>query len=198
MFPLFETIRIEEGEPKHLEWHQARVDASYHRYFKRAGAPRLAVVIRVPEKDRKGRVKCRFLYKRTAWSTEFSKYVPREVRSLKLVEGNHLEYSMKYTDRFSLDQLFEKRGKCDGVLIVKNGRITDTSFTNIVLFNGEKWITPLYPLLEGTARNRLIKAGRIVEGDIRLEDLQYYRSFRLINAMREFDQQELVPVEQIR
>jgi len=197
MFPLFETIRIEEGEPQHLQWHQARLDASYHRYFKRSGSPHLAEVLRVPEADRKGTVKCRFLYKRTAWSTGFSKYVPREVKTLRLVEGNHVEYSMKYTDRYSLEQLFNKREDCDDVLIVQNGRITDTSYSNIVLFNGEKWVTPLYPLLEGTARNRLIKEGKIVEGDIRVEDLQYYQSFRLINAMLEFEGQEDNPVENI-
>ncbi len=197
MFHLFETIRIEDGVPQHLSWHQDRLNESYNRYFKRYGAPVLEEVIRIPAEYSQGTVKCRFLYNRSAHTSEFSHYSPRKIRSLKLVNGDHIEYSMKYTGRSSLEQLYSQKEDCDDVLIVQKGRITDTSYTNIVLYNGEKWITPIYPLLEGTCRARLISEGRIHEGDIRVEDLQYYRSFRLINAMLDFDAQEDVDVVHI-
>jgi 4-amino-4-deoxychorismate lyase len=105
---------------------------------------------------------------------------------------------MKYTGRNSLEQLYSQKDDCDDILVVQNGRITDTSYTNIVLFNGEMWITPIYPLLQGTCRARLIREGRIREGDVRVEDLKHYRHFRLINAMLDFDAQEDVDVKLIK
>lgn len=198
MFHLFETIRVRDGVPEHLEWHQARLNDSYCRYFKRFGGPVLEEVVRVPEAFSKGTVKCRFLYNRSAYTAEFESYTPRRIRSLKLVDGDHIEYSMKYTGRSSLEQLYNQRADCDDILIVQNGRITDTSYTNIVLFNGERWITPIYPLLQGTCRSRLVREGRIREGDIRVDDLKHYKYFRLINAMLDFDAQEDVEVVNIR
>lgn len=198
MFHLFETIRIEDGVPQHLSWHQSRLNESYTRYFKRHGGPVLEEVIRVPAEYSEGIVKCRFLYNRSAHTSEFSHYSPRKIRSLKLVKGDHIGYSMKYTARDSIQQLFGRREDCDDILIIQKGRITDTSYTNIVLFNGENWITPIYPLLEGTCRARLTSEGRIREGDIRVEDLEHYRHFRLINAMLDFDAQEDVDVARIK
>lgn len=197
MFPLFESIKIEEGIPQRLEWHQARMDDSFLRFFGRPGAPALARVMKVPADYRSGVVKCRFLYGRTSWTTDFSVYTPRKIESLRLVTGDHLEYSMKFTDRYALEELQKQKGSCDDILIVRNGRITDTSYTNIVLFNGERWVTPVYPLLAGTGRGRLVSEGRIVEADITTEDLWHYKTFKLINAMLEFEEQEELPVEQI-
>ena len=198
MFPLFESIRIEKGVPQHLEWHQARMDDSFLRYFGRTGAPLLKVVLQVPEEFGRGVVKCRFFYGRTGWTTEFSVYLPKRVRTLQLVTGDHLGYSMKYTDRYALEELLKQRGSCDDIMIVRNGRITDTSYTNIVLFSGERWVTPVYPLLAGTCRGRLISEGRIAEADITTESLRYYKSFKLINAMLGFDEQETLPVDLIQ
>jgi 4-amino-4-deoxychorismate lyase len=198
MFHLFETIRIEEGVPQHLQWHQARLHDSYCRYFKRFGAPVLEEVLRVPGAFSQGTVKCRFQYNRSAHAAGFENYTPRKIRTLKLVTGDHIEYSMKYTGRSSLEQLYSLREDGDDILIVQNGRITDTSYTNIVLFNGERWVTPIYPLLQGTCRARLVKEGRIREADIRVEDLKYYKYFRLINAMLDFDAQEDIGVVNIR
>lgn len=190
MFHLFETIKIVDSVPQYLSWHQSRLNDSYCRYFKRFGGPILEEVIRVPAEYSKGTVKCRFLYNRSAYSAEFSHYTPRSIQSLKLVNGDHIEYSMKYTGRDSLEQLTRQKEACDDILVVQNGRITDTSYTNIVLFNGEMWVTPIYPLLHGTCRARLVKEGRIREGDVRVEDLEHYKTFRLINAMMDFDAQE--------
>ena len=197
MFPLFESIKIEEGIPQRVEWHQARMDDSFLRYFGRSGAPFLARALKVPAEYRTGVVKCRFLYGRTATAMEFSVYEPRQIRTLQLVSGDHLEYSMKYADRYELEELMKQKGSCDDILIVRKGRITDTSYTNIVLFNGERWVTPVYPLLAGTSRSRLVSEGRIGEADITTEDLRYYKSFKLINAMLEFEEQEELPVDLI-
>jgi 4-amino-4-deoxychorismate lyase len=216
MAPLFETIRIEDGVPQHLAWHQARMEDACFRYFGKKGAPvvsevsevselrkvpgvpLLHEVLQVPDEFREGTVKCRFLYGSEEYTAEYSLYTPRKIRSLKLVNGDHLDYSLKYTDRRPLEQLLEQRGDCDEILIVRGGRITDTSYTNIVLFDGERWVTPETPLLSGTCRARLLSEGRIVGAHIATADLRKYQAFRLINAMLPFDAQEALPVEMIK
>lgn len=198
MYRLFETIRIEDGVPQHLAWHQARMEEAYKRSFRRPGAPLLTDVLQVPDGFRDGTVKCRFLYDRSGYAAEFLVYTPRKIRSLKLVNGDHLTYSMKYTDRRSLEELLQQRGDCDDILIVQNGRITDTSYTNIVLFDGERWMTPEAPLLPGTCRARLLSEGRIAGAHIATADLRKYQVFRLINAMLPFDTQMALPVEVIQ
>ena len=72
-------------------------------------------------------------------------------------------------------------------MIVKNGMVTDSSICNIVFFDGHKWITPESPLLKGTTRERLIKSGRIKQHNIRVSEISNYQYFKLINAMRDFD-----------
>ena len=120
---------------------------------------------------------------------EFSFYHPKKISKLKLVQGDHLSYSLKYTDRHSLEALSLQKGACDDILIIKNGKITDTSYANIILFDGENWVTPDEPLLAGTCRQRLLDGKKIIEKSIRVEDLSGYTSFKLINAMLDFDSQ---------
>ena len=86
-------------------------------------------------------------------------------------------------DRKEIDKLFEKRGKADDILIVKNGFITDTSIANIAFFDGKKWFTPKTCLLRGTTRERLLKEKKIFEKDIRVEDIKRYKKIALLNAM---------------
>ena len=114
----------------------------------------------------------------------FSPYVIRPVNSLRLVEDNEIDYSYKYADRSTLDALFEKRGSCDDILIIKDGYVTDTYYANIVFksTNGD-WITPESCLLKGTRRTCLLQKNLIKEAVIRVSDLNNYTEARLINAM---------------
>ena len=65
----------------------------------------------------------------------------REIRSLKVVVDDRIDYSFKSADRSSLNRLTAQKGDCDEIIIVKNGLVTDTSFTNIAVFDGEQWLT---------------------------------------------------------
>jgi 4-amino-4-deoxychorismate lyase len=73
------------------------------------------------------------------------------------------------------------------VLIIKNDFITDTSYSNIVFWNGAQWITPDTFLLAGTQRTRLLEEGIILEKKIRAQDLPKYSHARLINSMLDFE-----------
>jgi 4-amino-4-deoxychorismate lyase len=105
---------------------------------------------------------------------------------LKLVEAD-VVYDYKYVYRTALDALFEKRGRCDDVLVVKNGFITDTTIANIAFGDSNGvWYTPATCLLRGTMRKYLLDSGRIFEASIRPGDLSEFRSFKVINALRDW------------
>lgn len=190
MYPLLETIQVNQGAALHLEWHQRRMDYAFHVLFGSNNPIQLQNLIKVPPEFCEDVVKCRILYGREQHQIEFSKHIPRKVSSLKLIECNTIDYSHKYTNRSMIEKLLEQREEADDILIVRDGLITDTSYTNIVFFDGKKWLTPEEPLLEGTARNRLIAEGKVFTARIRQEDLNEFASFRLINAMMELEEQE--------
>ena len=112
----------------------------------------------------------------------------QNLKSLKLVAIDHLDYTLKYSNREKLEALFAQRGKCDDVLIVRKGRITDSSYANVVFYDGEDWWTPDLPLLEGTCRARLLDQGDIKEAPLMVEDLKKFLGLKLINALRDMDQ----------
>ena len=155
-------------------------------------------LISVPENMKEGTVKCNIIYDKEIIEIKFELYVKRPVRSLKLVHASGLDYHLKYHDRSVLEALYAQRGDCDDVIIVNDGMITDTSFSNLVFFDGESWHTPATPLLEGTCRARLLSERKIILADIRPSDLTRYQGCKLINAMLDLDEVEMVGMEMIK
>jgi 4-amino-4-deoxychorismate lyase len=142
-------------------------------------------------------VKCRVSYGETLGPVEFSKYTKKTINSLQQVECESFDYSLKYQDRSKLEHLFRYRGTCDEVLITIQGIITDTSYSNVVLYDGNSWYTPETPLLEGTQRALLLDAGRIRTAKIQINELGDFPKLVLINAMVEFEPEHFVPITHI-
>lgn len=139
--------------------------------------------IEIPKEFRRGTVKCSLRYSSDIEDIVFSPYTPRPIKRLKVVHCDNIDYSRKYADRSRLDALRNLRGDCDDVLIVKSGMLTDTTFSNICLFDGRNYVTPTTFLLNGCKRQELLCEGRIIEREIREEDLPKYLHAKLINAM---------------
>jgi 4-amino-4-deoxychorismate lyase len=93
--------------------------------------------------------------------------------------------------------MFDKKGLADDVLIVKNGWITDTSFANILFFDGKRWLTPEKPLLKGTQRENLLRQGLIFQANISPASLPDFSKARLINAMIRFEDEIDVKIGRI-
>jgi len=197
MYPLFETIKILDGNIYNLKWHQWRFEKSYKHFFSKHANYFIEDVISLPDNVKTGLFKLRFSYDLNHYELAFKPYIIKEIQSLKIIHDNTIEYTLKYSDRNHLNTLLEQRENCDEILIVKNGLITDTSFTDIILFDGEKWKTPKTPLLKGTCRERLLHEKKISEAEIKADDLYKYQLFKLINAMRDFDEAESVDVRNI-
>lgn len=197
MFPLFETIQIIDGIPQNLSYHQQRFEVSYFKLYNKLTSIRLKNLINVPQEYQKGIVKLRLLYNDHDCFCQFENYKFRNIKKLQLVYNDNIEYELKWTNRKPLEKLLLQKNKADDILIVKNNRITDTSFSNIVFYDGKQWLTPRFPLLYGTARNRLLNDKLIQAIDIRVDDLNDFKFFRLINAMCDFEKQPSLSIRNI-
>ena len=187
MFPLFETIKIVDGIPQHLEYHQKRIELSLKFCFKAEAAfDELSELIQ-PSHLFKGILKCKFSYNSEDFDIEYSQYTPKKIQSLKLVNDDSISYANKFTDRSCFDTLLENVAE-DDIIIVKNGLVTDTSFSNLCFFDGYRWLTPSTLLLKGTARRRLLNQGLIFEKTIKAKQIFTYQKVMLINAMLDFDE----------
>ena len=167
------------------------MDRSVAELFQIKNSVNLSVELPNQAHPKFGLYKCRVVYGKQLESIEFLPYEPRKIENLKVVYDNAIEYSNKYEDRAAIDTLFSQRQYCDDVLIVKNGSVTDASFSNIIFFDGYKWITSNTPLLKGTMRQFLLEAAEIKEQPITIQDIPSFKSFRLINSMLGFDGPEI-------
>jgi 4-amino-4-deoxychorismate lyase len=196
MSQLLETIRIEHRKPCNLERHAARMNASRAALFGEQDHIDLRSALRIPESLDDGIYKCRVLYDRAIHSVEFLRYEERVVRTLQLVDADHIRYDYKYADRTAIEAL-KKSSSADEIIIVKNNRITDASFANLVLYDGKTWLTPALPLLKGIRRQILLDNGRIREADIWKRDLYQFDTIALINAMLDLDEARAIPIESV-
>jgi 4-amino-4-deoxychorismate lyase len=195
---LFETIRVFNGVPQHLVWHEGRMNCARMELWEASNPLFLEPEISVPEEFSAGSVRCNIYYGPEIGQVSFTKYEKRAVRSLKRVNCDEIDYHLKYSDRAPLETLFLLRGNCDEIIIVKNGLITDTSMSNLIFFNGKNWFTPARPLLKGTCRERLLAEGKLIEQDIRAGNLQQFTACKLINSMRDPDSEDCIPISNIK
>mgnify|MGYP000045503676 FL=1 len=193
MYPLFESLCVQDGCILNPQWHQARFENAYHKFFGEKAGYNLLDKITVPQQFMTGKVKLKIQYGEKEREIHFNHYKTQQINTIQLVHTTALDYTYKYSKREKLNALFDQRGDCDDVLIVRNGKITDSSYANAVFFDGEQWITPKYPLLEGTCRARLLANGQIKTAVLGVEDLKSFEGLKLINAMRDMDQ-AIIPI----
>lgn len=185
--PLFiETLKIDNGKFINAPAHLRRMEQTIHEVFGTYHIMNLPEAL-IPGEHRQGIVKCRIEYNTQIQKIEFTPYLPRPIRSLKIVEENHIDYHLKYADRTPFTRLLDLKQDCDDILITCKGKITDTSYSNVAFFDGAGYITPSTFLLNGIKRQSLISQGIIKEKDIAINDLPYFKSLHIINAMLDLE-----------
>ncbi len=188
---LLESIKLIDGEFRNLFYHERRMNRSLKFLCGVGEHFYLEEFLKKLDLPRQGLFKCRISYDDYSTDIEFIPYKYKTINSLRIVEHDRISYEFKYTDRKVLNRLYELRKNCDDILIVKRGQVTDSSFSNIVFKRGKHWYTPWSALLKGTTRAYLLERNIIKEEEIRIEDLKTFESFKLINAMLEFDAPEI-------
>ena len=198
MFQLIETIKCVNGRLFNLKWHNQRLNWGRKECFGLSRKIQIEDFIKIPDNAKKGIFRCRVLYSKSIDKIEFIPHKYRVINSLKLVEDNSIDYEHKYSNRKHLDMLFEKRGNCDDILIIKNGFVTDSYIANVVFFDGEKWWTSDTPLLTGTQRARLIENKGISVCKITTQQIYNYTKAGLINAMWDLDEMPIINIKDIK
>jgi 4-amino-4-deoxychorismate lyase len=199
MKQFIETICILDGLPRHLQWHQRRVDATLtHFYPVHKHTWLLDECVDVPHQFQTGKVKCRIIYDAHLFSVHYYHYDPLPVSGLQLTEiPLSFEYGYKYADRMLIEKLTEKCEKGEDVLLSKNGFMTDTSIANIAFQKNGRWYTPSIPLLAGTTWKRLVAEGVLIPSPIHRTMLNEFETCRLFNAMNDWDEVQDIPVQNI-
>ena len=192
MYPLVESIKAENGQFFLLDYHQDRLERTFHAVYKSTCPWQLVAIL--PQAPSQGLFKVRFLYNATDFSIEVQPYVPKIIKTLKLIEIGDYTYPHKWTDRSTINAAFAQRGNCDDVLMTKNGFLTDASYANIVLFDGTNWVTPEKPLFEGVQRSYLLDHKKIKTANIATTALSNYQGFQMINAMNPFVENRFLSV----
>ncbi len=173
---------------QHIHYHNQRFNRSRRDLLQVHSEVDLREVIAIPLMLLPSQVyKCRVLYDIEIYHVEFVPYFSKKIQSLQLVYVDELEYSYKFADRTDLQSLLQQKGKADGVLIVKGGLITDTSYANVALLKDNQWFTPQVPLLEGTKRAQLLEEGILKIATIRPKDLKHFQKMRLVNALLDWE-----------
>lgn len=197
MFPLFESICVENYQIKLSEFHQKRMDNSYLKLFNVKNKWSIKKIFESLKIESKNKYKLRINYSQSKYSISLNKYFKKKISSLQCLELNDYSYDLKYTDRSIIDKNYKLKSLSDDILIIKNGFVTDSSYCNIVFFDGLSWVTPKYPLLKGVQRNFLLKNKIIFKKKIKVSDISKYKSFVLINSMTEFNTNDAVNINKI-
>lgn len=137
----------------------------------------------------------RIVYGKAIEEITYVPYQRRKVSSLRLVTSDTIDYTYKSTNREELNSLYAQRETADDILVVRNGYLTDTSISNIALYDGNTWFTPSYPLLKGTKRAELLDKHLIQEKEILHTQLGSYFRIMLFNAMIDWGQ-IVIPIDE--
>ena len=166
-------------------------------HFGKEGSIDLAKIFKKLEHDEDGLYKLRIVYDLDKkFTTQLIPYAIPEIENFQLVENNSYDYSFKFEDRKEFERM-KTKAKTEEIIVVKNNHITDTSFTNILFLKGKEWFTPTTYLLNGVMRQHLLHEKKIKETEITLQNIKEFSHFQLINAMNDFDDMFIYPIERI-
>ena len=193
MYPLLESIKICDGEYQLLDYHTRRMSRSLMELYGTAAHPVEfeKITEELNTNSSPGIFKLRIEYGKEEYKYTVTPYSIKPVQSLLVVDSDTLDYSLKYSDRSPLEQLYSKRETHDDIIICRHGAITDSYYANLAFEKDGVWFTPDTPLLQGVKRTWLIQSGAIKEKEIYIEDLPDYSRICLFNAMIEFGELEL-------
>jgi len=194
---LLETIRIDQGKPENIEAHEERISRSQialegHRLL----CPLKEIFEETPPPVSE-LYKARIEYDNDLYQIDYQKYSKANISSLHVYRDNSIYYPYKFANRYQLNRIKKICPEHAEVLIVVGDRITDSTFTNLAFWNGEKWLTPKYPLLPGTRRANLIDQGIIELNDIKINQLMDFEKVKLFNAMMSWDDAIEILISQV-
>ncbi|MCD7971845.1 MAG: aminotransferase class IV [Candidatus Azobacteroides sp.] len=194
--PVFsEVIKVKDGIYYNIPSHIERMNNTTNHFYAKKIEVNLSTEI-IPVKLRTGLVKCRIEYSDVIHAIEFSSYSFRNIQKVGFVRNDHIDYSFKYIDRTPLNEML-MQSRCDEIIIVKNGLVTDASSSNLVFENETGMYTPSSYLLPGRKRKLLLQQKKIKERLISMQDIEKYKTVHFINTMIDLEDHISFPVDLI-
>lgn len=194
MFQFIESICCENKQLRNLDYHQKRFDDTREDNFSDFHPISLKDKITINNDLSNDKYKVRIVYDKEIQSIEFLPYTVKTIGTIKLFTiDDKVDYSYKYVERSFFDEYINET-KTDDLVLVKSNYITDCIYSNIVFFDGEQWITPKTFLLKGTMRESLLDNGKILQKNIKVSDLNNFKSFKRINAMMNLDESQEIDI----
>ena len=174
-----ESIKLLNGDVYHLAYHQERVCRTFSHFFPSEKVLSLQEIISKIALPAIGKYKIRIVYSKENSIVEIHPYHIKPINTIKCVNADEYDYSYKFLNREFLNTLKQTSG-ADEVIFLKNGKVTDSSYANIIFFDGKQWITPSTFLLNGTCRQRLLNEGKITEAPIHYTDIHNFEQIGLM------------------
>lgn len=196
MSRFIESIKVEDQKIFLVELHQKRMNETFSHFGKACEINIKSFFLNL-EHDEDGLYKFRIEYDlENNFKTQILPHAISEHADFELVIDNEIDYSFKSADRAQFQKLKEKGG-AEEIIIIKGNQITDTSYSNLLFLKDKTWFTPKTYLLNGVMRQSLLTSKKIKETEITIENIKEYSHFQLINAMNDFDEMFIYPIEKI-
>ncbi|WP_374442225.1 aminotransferase class IV [Epilithonimonas sp.] len=196
MSRFIESIKVEDQKIFLKELHQKRMNATFLHFGKKCKIDIHSIFLNL-EHEEDGLYKFRIEYDlENNFKTQIIPYAISELYDFELVIDNEIDYSFKSADRTQLQKLKDK-SHGDEVIIVKNNQISDTSYSNLLFLKNKIWFTPKSYLLNGVMRQNLLLSKKIKETEITLDNIKEFTHFQIINALNDFDDMIIYPIEKI-
>jgi 4-amino-4-deoxychorismate lyase len=184
MFSFLETICIQDGKAKHLDFHQMRVNDTFEQFFPEWEPLDLEELVAEQSLPIEGTHRLRITYQEDPETIEIIPYTHKDIKRFALVDTGEIDYGLKWSERGFFQTLIEAHPEADEVIFVKDGKLQDCSIANLAFLKEGIWYTPEDPLHWGTTRARLIIEEEVEETDILVEELESYERVCLINVFR--------------
>jgi len=178
---LFETIKLKNGVFYNLEYHEKRMVDAVRNLFGININFCLKEHLHELNVPKYGLYKVKVIYDRDIKKVEIAKYEKRKIDKLFLLINDTIDYRFKFLDRECFD-MHRVEPQTD-FLFIKNGMVTDTTFSNVAFFDGRVWVTPSTFILNGTKREFYIDKKILKTVNIGVMDIKKYKKVSLINAM---------------
>ena len=196
MSQFIESIKVEDQKIYLAELHQKRMNDTFLHFGKECKID-IRDLFSSLQHDEDGLFKFRIEYDlENNFKTQMIPYAISKVNDFELVTDNQIEYHFKYLDRTCFLRHKEK-SHANEIIIIKNNTVTDSSYANLLFLKNKIWYTPKSYLLNGVMRQHLLQSKSVKETEITLDNIKEFTHFQIINALNDFDDVFIYPIEKI-
>jgi 4-amino-4-deoxychorismate lyase len=184
MCHFIESIRLENGIVKLLDYHQDRMDRTIFYHFGFKNPVKISKLLEERELPINGVYKIRILYSQMLQNIEIIPYQQKNYSDFEIIElPDHFNYAYKFADRTLFETLSKHLNAQSIAIFSQKSMLTDALYANLIFQKNGFLYTPNTPLLNGVQRQFLLEKNKISEINISIHDIYTFEKVGLINAM---------------